>query len=277
VRKLVIATLLAGCYSPHPQGGAPCPTGSCPDPLVCSPATQTCETAAVDAPRPPEEAAAVDAMPDVPGGDAMHVTGHLIQQAANHADADTLTITLPQAPAAGDVLVFIGGDIHSELDASTGVAGGAVASWRRATFSAINTNVEIWVGVSAGTTRDVVIHGISGDTHAIFGNVSEWSGLATTGAMLDGAHASDGITSPADPGAIITTSSYDVAFFAVSDLTPNTFGAPGPGTWQPMAGIDADISLGIWYRLVGGMTLHPTVTETDHSWDAALAALRAPP
>lgn len=276
MRTLVLTALLAGCYSPHPQAGAPCPTGACPDPLVCSPATRTCERTAVDAPL--ADVRAIDAAPDsaVPI-DAPHVTGQLVQQAVNHADADTLTITLPQAPAAGNVLVFIGGDVHSELDASTGVAGGAVPVWRRATFSAINTNVEIWYGVTLGSTRDIVVHGVAGDTHPIFGSVSEWSGLAISGTMLDGAHANDGLSSPADPGAITTTNSYDVAFFAVSDLTPNTFGTPTPGTWQPMTGIQADISLGIWYRLVGAMTLHPTVTETNNSRDAALAALRSPP
>ena len=35
--------LLAACYSPSPQPGAPCPDGVCPTPLVCSPLTQTCE------------------------------------------------------------------------------------------------------------------------------------------------------------------------------------------------------------------------------------------
>jgi len=277
VRKLVVTTLLAGCYSPHPQAGAPCPTGTCPDPLVCSPATQTCEATAigVDASLPRPDAPGPDAFVQL---DAPQKTAQLVQQAANHADADTLTITLPQAPAAGDVLVFVGGDIHSELDSATGVVGGAVPTWKRATFSAINSNIEIWYGVTFGTTRDIVIHGIAGDTHAIFGNVSEWSGLVTTSALLDGAHATDGLTSPADPGTITTTNMRDVAFLGVADLTPNTYGTPTPGTWHAMTGIDADVSIGVWYRNIGiPANVHPTVTETANSWDAAVAAFEVAP
>ena len=41
--------VVAGCFSPKPPSGAPCgANNACPDPLVCSPATQTCETTAVD-------------------------------------------------------------------------------------------------------------------------------------------------------------------------------------------------------------------------------------
>ena len=46
---LLIAGLLAGCFDPHPQAGTACPTGACPSPLVCSPATRTCEREATDA------------------------------------------------------------------------------------------------------------------------------------------------------------------------------------------------------------------------------------
>jgi hypothetical protein len=35
--------MLAACYSPHPQPGAPCGDGPCPTGLVCAPATNTCE------------------------------------------------------------------------------------------------------------------------------------------------------------------------------------------------------------------------------------------
>lgn len=274
MRTLVTVTLLAGCYSPHPQAGAPCPTGVCPDPLVCSPATQTCEASAVDAPPRTSDAPPADSPLPI---DAPVPTARLVQQATAHADGDTLTITLPQAPAAGDVLVFIGGDVHAELDASTGVVGGAVVSWKRAAFSVINANVEIWYGVTFGSTRDIVIHGVVGDTHPIFGNVSEWSGLVTSGTMLDGANANDGLASPADPGAITTTNAHDLAFLGVNDLSPNTYGTPTSGTWHALTGISADISLGAWYQVVAPSSLHPTVTETDHEWDAALAALKIAP
>lgn len=43
------AVVLAACYSPSPPAGAPCANGVCPDPLVCSPATNTCEASAATA------------------------------------------------------------------------------------------------------------------------------------------------------------------------------------------------------------------------------------
>jgi hypothetical protein len=36
---------LAACFSPDPLAGTPCPDGTCPGGLACSPATQTCEPA----------------------------------------------------------------------------------------------------------------------------------------------------------------------------------------------------------------------------------------
>ncbi len=55
-----MALLAASCYAPSPPAGAPCgASGACPSPLVCSPATHTCERTAVDA------AVASDIRPDL--------------------------------------------------------------------------------------------------------------------------------------------------------------------------------------------------------------------
>jgi hypothetical protein len=49
VRAWILTAALAGCFSPKPQAGIACGTGgACPDPLVCAPATNTCETALGD-------------------------------------------------------------------------------------------------------------------------------------------------------------------------------------------------------------------------------------
>jgi len=55
-----VVVLAASCYAPSPPAGAPCGAGGvCPTPLVCSPATHTCERTAIDA------AVASDVHPDM--------------------------------------------------------------------------------------------------------------------------------------------------------------------------------------------------------------------
>lgn len=62
MRTGLVGLLVAGCYSPTPPTGAPCPTGVCPRPLVCSPVTMTCEDTpgdpTVDAPADPDASTA---------------------------------------------------------------------------------------------------------------------------------------------------------------------------------------------------------------------------
>jgi hypothetical protein len=278
--RAVWLTLLAGCYAPHPQTGAACPTGVCPEPLVCSPASQTCEVTAVDAPPLLRDAPMIDARVDAPRDapvDASTPPGaRLVEQAVGHVDGDTLVISLPALPTTGDVLVFIGAAVHAQLDANAGVTGGGVTTWTRAAFSDINSNAEIWYGVTDGASKDIVIHGVVGDTHPMFGNVSEWGGLVTP-PTLDGTTANDGLVSPADPGSITTTFAHDIVFMGVGDFVPNTFGTPTPGTWVALMGVNADIALGAWYHLVGPTTVHSTVTETAHQWDAVVAAFKVAP
>jgi hypothetical protein len=49
VKYLLAVVVVVGCYQPQPPAGSPCPNDVCPSGLVCSPATKTCERAAVDA------------------------------------------------------------------------------------------------------------------------------------------------------------------------------------------------------------------------------------
>ncbi len=42
VRLLAVVLLVAGCFSPHPQPGSPCPDGFCANGLVCDPNSVTC-------------------------------------------------------------------------------------------------------------------------------------------------------------------------------------------------------------------------------------------
>lgn len=67
--------MLAACFAPQPQPGAPCADGQCPSGLVCVAATETCERSAVDAPpvttdasRSPVDASDPPDPPDAPPG-----------------------------------------------------------------------------------------------------------------------------------------------------------------------------------------------------------------
>ena len=54
MRSLIALGLLAGCYEPSLPAGAPCPDDVCPNGLVCSPATKTCEHESVPADAAPD-------------------------------------------------------------------------------------------------------------------------------------------------------------------------------------------------------------------------------
>jgi hypothetical protein len=56
--RMLVLVVAAGCFAPTPATGVPCGAGgACPDPLVCAPATSTCETT---------PGGAIDAMADAP-------------------------------------------------------------------------------------------------------------------------------------------------------------------------------------------------------------------
>lgn len=260
-----------GCYAPHPLTGGRCAEGdTCPEGLVCSPASQTCERTAVDAHVDVIHDGAATAH-DAPGDAA--TTAMLVQSATSYASPSTsLGVTLPSVPAAGHLLVLIAGNPHAPLTSVTG----AGATWTLAASSSVYANVEIWLGVTDGSSATLTATD-PGSTAPMSMLLTEWSGLAAT-ATLDGAAALDGVTSPASPGAITTTNARDLLVFAISDPFPNTFGAPAPGSWSALPELDHAVSQAAWYRTVDTAgTFAPEVSETAHTWDAALVGLRIAP
>lgn len=217
----------------------------------------------------PSDAPAADALPD-----AAPVTATLIQQAKNSAaTAATLSATLPAAPVAGHMLVMIGATPSGPL---TSVTGGG-ATWTRAASSTVNSNIEVWYGVTDGSSATVTISRTNNGA-TMWLAVSEWSGLATT-MSLDAASANDGFAGPVTAGAITTTNARDLVLFAASAYAPSTYGVPSPGAWTAMTGIDTNmITQRAWYRIEAttGM-LAPQVTYTGGTWDAAIVSLRIAP
>ncbi len=216
---------------------------------------------------PPLTDGAVDGPPDAP------VLPMLVQQITKYADnGATLAVNLTASPIAGNVLIMVGASNHGLL---MGVTGGGVATWTRATQSHVNADVEIWFGVTDGSSRGVTL-GMPGNPGAIWMEVSEWSGLDAAN-LLDQATAAAGTTSPASAGSI-TTTSRDLVIFGIADLKASTLGTPA-GTWTAMTGIaNLSVTQSEWYQLAApAVAIAPTVTETSHMWDAAIVALRISP
>ncbi|HEY5924137.1 MAG TPA: hypothetical protein VIV11_20800, partial [Kofleriaceae bacterium] len=189
---LVLVTCI-GCFAPSAQPGARCANGMCPEGLVCSPATDTCErtTVALDdaggvdiVPLDDAPLATDDALPDAPPL-PMAV---LVQQANGFsANGGMVSATLPALPTSGNVLVMVGAAISGSL---TSVTGGG-ATWTRATSSLINSNVEVWFGVTNGSSATVTVNRTL-SISSIWLVVFEWQGLDAT-APLDVARSANGI------------------------------------------------------------------------------------
>src|SRR3954466_14698803 len=169
--------VLAGCYAPQPHAGAPCPDGACPTGLVCSPATMTCETTAIDARGPvdaPLEDAPIDGRPidarpiDAPPPPNVPM---LRQQKVNTSDsASALSATFTLAPTSGDLLVMIGENTSGDLTSVTGAA----ATWTHATSSTVYGNIEVWYAVADGSGSTVTVNR-SVQAGPMMVSVSEWT------------------------------------------------------------------------------------------------------
>lgn len=217
------------------------------------------------------DASAADVSPDVVR-DSQASLPLLVQQKTAYAPSGSpLVATFDARPTAGDLLVMIGAANHGAL---ADVSGGG-ATWSRATRSLDNANIEIWYGVSDGSSAAVTIT-FPSNPLSIWMAISEWSGMATSN-LLDGASATSGTASPASAGTITTTTARDLVIFAVADSAPSTFGVPSQGPWSAMEAMtSAAIVQDEWYTVVDAPgTSDPQVTETAHAWDAAIAALRA--
>jgi len=275
---LVLVLVAAGCYAPSPLPGTPCsPSLACPYGLVCSPATLTCEARAIDAGVVGDGAAdsSIDALVDAridAAIDAPNLPVLVQEAAAFTTSADSLSLTLPSVPVAGNVLVMIGGDPQSSL---ASVTGGGV-SWTLAARSTVEANIELWVGVTDGSSATVTIS-LPGTIAQMSIAVSEWANLAPAN-LIDVTKASSGGSSPASTGSLSTTSAPTLVLLAAAAFGATTWGVPTGGAWTPMMGVSGAVSQAAWYRVVTAPgTFGPIVTENGGSWDAALVALRGAP
>ena len=81
--RLGLFVLVAACYAPRLQPGSPCDQGPCPAGLVCSPASLTCETVAVDAAVVTDTQILIDGCTPTP-----EICGNGIDEDCDGSDAD---------------------------------------------------------------------------------------------------------------------------------------------------------------------------------------------
>jgi hypothetical protein len=202
----------------------------------------------------------------------------LVQQNTGNGGGATtlnsLTVTLASATKVGNLLIMVGANWCTSLNTPTG---GGVTTWLRAAFSTSNTNVEIWYGTVDTSSATGVTATVTGCTGGMWMNLTEWSGLW---GVVDQAAALAGTTSPASAGSITTTNASDLVIFGVADPSGNTYGSPSlggtPGPWTAMTAITSPAAQSSWYQNVSATgTFNPTVSETKHAWDAAMATFKA--
>jgi hypothetical protein len=220
--------------------------------------------------------AAVDA-PPVEQPDAVNVDAALshepafVQQAKAEApNSNTpLKVMLPLAPTAGHLLVAIGADEHGAL---TGVSGGGVVAWSLATRSTANTNIEIWYGITDGSSSTISLT-FPQDDLPMWAVVGEWSGAGP----FDGAKSANGTTSVASAGSL-AVQARDLVIFGVGDQTPNAYGTMDTGWTALMPAGSNHTDQRVWFTIAAATgTLAPSVGQTANQWDAAVAAFRAAP
>lgn len=271
MRIVVALGLLTACYSPQPSPGAPCPDGVCPTGLVCSPATHTCELHAIDGGTTIDAPRLIDARIDAPPDAYVPPQPILRQQAVNYANAAaSLSATLPASPTNGNLIIMIGGTPTAPL---TSVTGGGVATWKLAASSTVQSNVEIWYGITDGSSATVTV-ALTNNSSPTWLSVSEWANVT---AVVDDSNELDGSTSPATAGSV-TTTTRDLLMFGLSQFAPTTIGSPTPGTWTALQPIDGFVKQRAWYRVepTAG-TYGASVSVSNNGWDAALVAFKIAP
>lgn len=202
----------------------------------------------------------------VDGGSSSSIT--LVQQNTSAAKAATmLSATLPGMPAPGNLLLMIGA---AQTDALMTPTGGA-PQWRNAARSQISDNVEIWYGVSDGSSATVSIAATTSGPMCM--SVSEWSGVAN---MLDTENAMHGGAGTVTAGPITTIDAPDLIVFAVGGYASIRTTVTEDARWMPLeapatlSGVQLE-----WYRIASTPVTSQPTTETTDSWDAVIAAFPA--
>ena len=141
------------------------------------------------------------------------------------AALNTVSPSLTSPPANGDTLIVFVGDDGSNGATVSGVSGGGVQTWAKATSVSgsgapgngnnNNGELEIWYGVvncsgACNAGNEAVTVSLSATTNVQMATVSEWSGIVTS--------------SPVDSAASLAVATRSGTSFTTSSLTPTQTG-----------------------------------------------------
>lgn len=208
--------------------------------------------------------------------DAARPTTALVQQqTASSLSALRIDATLPALPENGHMLVVIGATDRSNLATPTG---GGVGTWMRATFSVIQSNIEIWYGVTDGSSATVTIACACADAGNMRLLVTEWSGIIAKNTVENSAGTSGTVSNPAATLMLSTLDSRDLLVFGVSLYGSIGSTATGDGTWSALDSVSVGSAMQSgWYQLVDQPGSYSATVPVTASWDAVIAAFRTQP
>ena len=211
--------------------------------------------------------------PDAPVvGDASAGDGlpsMLVQEVSSSAQSQFIQVSLAKMPAGSDMLIAIGGSENGVKDIY-----GAGAVWKLAASSIVSPTIQIWYGVTDGSSKSVTLDGNGGK---IWVEVSEWRGLAplNTFDAGSGSGAIVGVGAGDVNLAVTTQSAPDLLVFGIACY--GTIGTP-PAAWTALDGVTASfVTQDAWYQLQPAAGLQTAGTTYDGDYDAALAAFRTMP
>ena len=198
------------------------------------------------------------------------------------AAVSSVSPTLSSGVTAGDALILVFADQADNGSAVSSVSGGGV-TWEKAVSSGASTTygvAEVWYGLdSTGTSGSTVITvNLSATTNVQIADVSEWKGIATTGA-LDTDTSDTGASTSISAGAITPSASGELI---ISDAYLSYANTSQPTPSNGFSSFTQNHGESGYYRgygayLVDGTSSSISTTWTEPGsgdWSAAIAAFK---
>ena len=197
----------------------------------------------------------------------------------NGAGVSSLSLTLTNAIAQGDALVLIVAD-QSQNSSVVNTVTETGATWTKATStgSTSNGDAEIWYALNVPSSASTTINvNLTGTTNVQIADVSEYSGVATSGALDKTANANNtsasvsaGSVTPSQSGELVVSDAYVLNGNSTQPAPTNSFTSllQSPGLSGNYRGYGA--------YLVDGSSSGISTTWTEPggagSWAAAIAS-----